>query len=312
MRILVYGAGVLGSYLAHVLVRGGNEVTILARGKRAEQLKSNGLVIRHYFQRRNTVDRVNVIRELAPDDRYDLIFVVMKYNDFPTVLPTLAENQSTNIVLVGNNADARGMQQKLQEKSSSKKNVNFGFQLSGGLREESGRIICIRGGGQMIVGSLEGGITIKPLLEQAFKNAKYKLTYHEDMDAWLMSHLVMIVALNAVSFLHHGDLNQASRDNRLLKQAIMAMDDGHRVLEKLNYTITPASQGNLARKHRRIFYYGLKFIHKLSFMKFVDGSFNEIAALLDSFRKLKEQVDVATLAWDALEKRTMAKFVARL
>ncbi|WP_419891048.1 ketopantoate reductase family protein [Paenibacillus xylanexedens] len=32
MKILVYGAGVLGSQLAHVLVRGGNDVTVLARG----------------------------------------------------------------------------------------------------------------------------------------------------------------------------------------------------------------------------------------------------------------------------------------
>jgi 2-dehydropantoate 2-reductase len=29
MRVLIYGAGVLGSYLAHALVRGGNDVTIL-------------------------------------------------------------------------------------------------------------------------------------------------------------------------------------------------------------------------------------------------------------------------------------------
>lgn len=57
MNVLVYGAGVLGSYLAHVLARGGNEVSLLARGKRAEELEKDGLVIRHYFQRKTTVDR---------------------------------------------------------------------------------------------------------------------------------------------------------------------------------------------------------------------------------------------------------------
>lgn len=110
MRILVFGAGVQGSYLAHALVRGGNDVTVLARGKRAEQLKKDGLVIRHYFQLKNTVDEVKVIHELQSDNLYDLVFVVMKYNNFPSVLPILAENQSQNIVLVGNNADAHGMQ----------------------------------------------------------------------------------------------------------------------------------------------------------------------------------------------------------
>lgn len=311
MRILVYGAGVLGSYLAHVLVRGGNEVTVLARGKRAVQLKTNGLVIRHYFQRRNTVDEVNVIQELTADDLYDLIFVVMKYNDFPSVLSILAENQSSNIVLVGNNADALGMQNEIQEKSKAKKNVIFGFQISAGIREESGRIICIRGGGQMLLGSLDGEITIKPILESAFKKVKYKLVYHEDIDAWLKSHIVTIVALNSVSYLYDGDLKKATKDKKLFKQAISAMDEGFRLLEKLNYTITPASQVKLIRKHRWITYLGLIIVHKLSFMKLIDGSFSEIAALFDSFKKLKNHINIATPHWDELEKRTMSKFVSR-
>lgn len=137
MRVLVFGAGVLGSYLAHVLVRGGNDVTMLARGKRAEQLTKDGLVLRHYFQIKNTVDTVKVISTLRSDDLYDLIFVVMKYNDFPSVLPILAENQSLNIILVGNNGDALGMQKDLQEMSNVRKNILFGFQLSAGIRERA-------------------------------------------------------------------------------------------------------------------------------------------------------------------------------
>ena len=34
MKILVYGAGVLGSYLAHTLIDAGNDVFILVRVKR--------------------------------------------------------------------------------------------------------------------------------------------------------------------------------------------------------------------------------------------------------------------------------------
>jgi 2-dehydropantoate 2-reductase len=309
MRILVLGAGVLGSYLAHALVRGGNDVTVLARGKRAEQLKKNGLVIRHYFQRKNTVDEVKVIHALQSDDLYDLVFVVMKYNDFPSVLPILAVNQSRNIVLVGNNADAHGMQNVLQEKSLVKKNVVFGFQLSGGLREESGRIICIRGGGQMVLGSLYGDIPFKPLLENAFKHVKYKLAYHEDMDAWLKSHIVLIVALNSISYLYDGDLKKASKDKKLLKQAISVMDEGFQVLEKLGYTITPANQVKFIRKHRHGVYYGLKILHNLPFMKLVEGSFGEIAALYDSFDKLKQKSNISTPNWDELEKQSTSKFI---
>ncbi|MDF2885383.1 MAG: ketopantoate reductase, partial [Clostridiaceae bacterium] len=45
MKILIYGAGVVGAYAAHELKRVGHEVTILARGKRYEELKEKGLVI---------------------------------------------------------------------------------------------------------------------------------------------------------------------------------------------------------------------------------------------------------------------------
>ncbi|WP_138751295.1 ketopantoate reductase family protein [Paenibacillus sinopodophylli] len=308
MRVLVYGMGVLGSYLAHALIRGGNDVTVLARGKRAEQLKQDGLVIRHYFQLKNTIDQVKVIHELQVDDHYDLIFVVMKYNDFSAVLPILAENQSQNIVLVGNNADAHGMLSILQEKSIVKKNVGFGFQISAGTREESGRVICIRGGGQMLLGSIDGEIPFKPLLDHVFKEAKYKLSYHEDMDAWLKSHIVPIVALNSIGFLHNGDVKKVSKDKRLLKQAISVMDEGFEILEKSGYTITPASQVNSIRKHKKAVYYALKIVHKLPFMKWVDGSFSEIAALFDSFGKLKQPLNIATPHWDELENKAISKF----
>lgn len=310
MRILVFGAGVQGSYLAHTLVRGSNDVTVLARGKRAEQLKKHGLVIRHYFQHKNTIDEVKVIHELQPDDLYDLIFVVMKYNDFSSVLPILAENQSKNIVLVGNNADAHGMQNILQEKSAMTKSVTFGFQLSGGLREESGRIICLRGGGQLLLGSLDGEITIKPLLETAFKHVKFKLAYHDDIDAWLKSHIVTIVALSSLGYLYDGDLKKVSKDKKLLKQAISVMDEGFQILEISGYTITPANQVNFIRKHRQSVYYGLKIMHKLPFMKLMNGSYSEIAALFDSFDKLKQQLNIRTPHWDELEKQAISKFIS--
>ncbi|UKS27853.1 ketopantoate reductase family protein [Paenibacillus sp. HWE-109] len=309
MKLLVYGAGVLGSYLAHVLVRGGHEVTMLARGKRAQQLQTDGLVIRHYFQRKTTVDEVNVIQTLSSEDGYDLIFVVMKYNDFPSVLPILAANQSSHIVLVGNNADAYGMLNFLNEHCVVPKHVVFGFQLSGGLREESGRIICIRGGGQMILGSLGGEIPFKPLLEQAFQHASYKLTYQNDMDAWLKSHIVPIVALNSVSYLNGGDLKKAAKDKKLLKQAISVMDEGFTVLEKSGYTIIPASPFTFIRKYRRLAYLALKLYHHLPFAKWVDGSFAEILALYDSFEPLKDQSTVATPQWDDLKKRAVARFM---
>lgn len=48
-KVLVFGAGVIGAYLAHVLTEAGNDVTILARKERSESLNRNGLVIYHHL-----------------------------------------------------------------------------------------------------------------------------------------------------------------------------------------------------------------------------------------------------------------------
>ena len=43
MKILVYGAGVIGCELAHVLKKGGNNVTLLARGAWKDTIQKHGL-----------------------------------------------------------------------------------------------------------------------------------------------------------------------------------------------------------------------------------------------------------------------------
>jgi 2-dehydropantoate 2-reductase len=50
MTILVFGAGAIGSLMAHYLCKAGNDVTVVARST-YEELSKNGLVIRHYLQK---------------------------------------------------------------------------------------------------------------------------------------------------------------------------------------------------------------------------------------------------------------------
>lgn len=62
MKILIIGAGVLGSNLAHSIKKG-NYITILARNKTYENLKNNGLIIKHKLGRK-TIDHFKVINKL--------------------------------------------------------------------------------------------------------------------------------------------------------------------------------------------------------------------------------------------------------
>ena len=94
MKILVYGAGVLGCNLARNLLRAGKDVTLLARGNWAAEIKQNGLRIKDKFSPRTSVSRIPVVTELAPDATYDVIFVVLRYTQLDSVLYTLRANRT--------------------------------------------------------------------------------------------------------------------------------------------------------------------------------------------------------------------------
>lgn len=61
MKVFVYGAGVIGSYLAHVLCLAGNDVTLLARGNWKQTLDAEGLTIRHHLQRKTALDHPRML-----------------------------------------------------------------------------------------------------------------------------------------------------------------------------------------------------------------------------------------------------------
>lgn len=77
-------------------------MTLLARGEWKERIDQKGLVIRQWAQRKTTVDRVRTIDVLAPEDFYDLVFVVLQAGQLPDVLPVLKANRSPYFVFVGN------------------------------------------------------------------------------------------------------------------------------------------------------------------------------------------------------------------
>ena len=104
MKILIIGADVLGSNLAHSL-KMGNDITILARNKTYETIKNNGLIIKHKFGKK-TVDNFKVIDKLEENDIYDCIFVVLRYSSLDNIVPIFENNQSKNIIFVGNNITA--------------------------------------------------------------------------------------------------------------------------------------------------------------------------------------------------------------
>lgn len=69
LRVLIFGAGVLGSLYGARLAEAGNDVAVLARGRRLEELRARGVVLEDVRSGARTATPVRIVSELAPDDR---------------------------------------------------------------------------------------------------------------------------------------------------------------------------------------------------------------------------------------------------
>ncbi len=310
MKILVYGAGVLGSYLAHVLHRGGNDVTLLARGKRLQELQQHGLVIRHYIQRRTTTDVVKLTERLDAQDQYDIVFVVVQRTQLDDILPHLCTNENSALfVFVGNNPTASETLRFIRGHSQKPKNVVFGFQSSGG-RRENGKIISIHIGisklaGSMTVGSLDSNPASIALLQQAFAATHYKLNENSNMDAWLKCHVAFIMPIAFACYYSAGDLRKIAWDSRFLNKVIDCMDEAYQMVEACGYPIEPKGDQDFVRRQRFKCFLMLRVlaatpIGKLACSDHAMAAQGEMKRLYDDFCVLKKQARIATPAWDEL------------
>ena len=127
MKILVYGVGVIGSYLVHVLCTAKNDVTVIARGKHKEVLESHGLEIYHHLQHKTTNDKIHVIDHIDGDMNFDAVFAVMPFHKMKAVLTPLSEVRSPIVILVGNNLEPAQMADYIEKNSVVTKEVLFGF-----------------------------------------------------------------------------------------------------------------------------------------------------------------------------------------
>ena len=238
MKVLIYGAGVIGGQLAHALCACGNDVTVIALGAWAETLRTKGLRIRHFIQRKDTVDYPRILESLD-GERYDVVFAVMQYRQMERILSDLAEVNSPIVVLTGNNLSASEMEARILESSPAAKTVLFGFGSTAGTRE-NGRLTTVHtGDGRLTIGKAHEEVpdTVKSVLRQAFSGGRLSMVYCDNMDAWLKYHAAFILPVVYLCYKTGCDLKKSNRTERKLMLA--AVRDAYHLLMTLGYPVRP-------------------------------------------------------------------------
>jgi ketopantoate reductase len=235
MRVLVFGAGPLGSLMATRLHEAGHEVALLARGQRLDELKNHGVVLEDEETGEREIAHVPVVEALGPEDHYDLVMVVMRKNQAEAILPTLAANRHVPTVLfMMNNAEGSA---RLVE-ALGRERVLLGFPLPGGSRE--GHVVKIVPVNEkqtytLPIGEVDGRVRdrTRVVAELLGSMRGYKVRIRDDMDAWLKYHAsVTILALGPAVYAAGIDMQRLARTRDLLILSLRSLKEAFRGLRR--------------------------------------------------------------------------------
>jgi 2-dehydropantoate 2-reductase len=240
MKLLFFGAGVLGSLYAARLAETGHQVSILARGRRLHEIREQDIVLEHAFSGKKSIVSVNVVEKLNPSDHYDYIIVLVRKNQVKDVLEVIGKNNSTpNILVMVNNpsgysqwADAIGNQRLM-----------VGFAGAGGTLENGVVKYALAPGffQPTTLAELNGRESTRlNEIVSIFSQAGFPTTTSSNMDAWQKTHVAWVSPLANAIYLAQKEGVPLGTSRKILGLTVDAIRESYRVLEELDVPVTPS------------------------------------------------------------------------
>ncbi|MBA3074307.1 MAG: ketopantoate reductase family protein [Anaerolineae bacterium] len=305
MKILVYGAGVLGSLYAIKLYQSGYDVTLLARGKRYEEIYDHGVILVGSLSGERTVSRVPVVRTLEPDEMYDLIIVLVRADQVSELLPVLAANRnSKSILFMVNNPN--GYAEWI--KAVGIERLLLGFAGAGGTRKDG--VVTYH----VVSPILQPTTLAEPdgtkserikQISKLFENAGFPTAICSNMEGWQKTHVAWISAVANAILAAGGDGKALSQRPDLLKLLVDAIHEGFDVLHKLSIPVTPIKLKILTAMPKGLTQFILKLWSKTQHFDTIATShtlaaYSEMKLLSEDFQAIARSASIPTPALDRL------------
>ena len=236
MRILIYGAGVIGSFYAALFAEAGYDTSIYARGKRLEFLKKNGLL----YKKKQNIKRAEttILGELPDDDIYDFVLLTVRENQLYEALTELKNNKSSTIVTMVNSLDGY----KKWEDIVGTGRILPAFPGAGGSINDDGildasltpRIIQPTTFAEIAGNKSERTKQFSKILKHAH------IPYQEvkDMYMWQLCHLAMVVPI-ADAYYEADCPERAGRDWKIMKKTAERLKRNFIFLRKQEGKLSP-------------------------------------------------------------------------
>lgn len=230
-RLLIFGAGVIGSLYALRFAQSGFDVTLLARGKRLDELKRKGL----RYNDNGMIKQLSIktVEKLADDDIYDFIFVPVRYDQAESALSAIKNNQSKTIITLTNTIGYNSWLEIVGDR------LLPGFPGAGGDIKED--ILYAQFGSKTYFGEINGQTTERVKeLALIFETAEMHYEIQKDIQAFHVSHAAL-AAVNKHFYTNEGmvDIETAISESILSKVATDIKQNLH-LVEQAGIPVIPA------------------------------------------------------------------------
>lgn len=244
LDLVIFGAGVLGSLYAALLKEAGHSVTLVARGRRYEDLMEHGIVLERFDTgERATISGVRVVDRMPDDESFDACIVLVQRTQIEEALPALAANSRIPaFVFMHNMLDGpRALIDALGEDR-----VLLGHANAGG--ERDGHVVKYMLAERMMIGELDGSRTGRvERIAHAFESAGVPVDISGDPDAWKRCHVGLVSPFANAMYMVGGCNYRLAHDTDALKLCVKGIREGLKVVRSHGFTVEP-------RRLRAIFF----------------------------------------------------------
>lgn len=261
-RVLIFGAGVIGSLFAARFIESGFDVTVLARGERLRDLQENGL--RYSAKGKIITLTVSAIEMLANDDVYDFIFVPVRYDQMKSALTVLKDNKSKNIVTLANAVFYDNWVSIIGDR------LIPGFPGAGG--DIKNGILHAKFNSKRLMGTVFGEINGQKTerlnrLIQLFEQSGLPYTVEDNIQAFHLSHAAIIAPIRNF-YTDSGIVDmKTAKSSAVLGKLAKDIKDNFAILEKKQIPVTPANTKIIAKLPNWVIVFAFRLMLLFPFTK---------------------------------------------
>jgi ketopantoate reductase len=233
MKILIYGAGIVGCTYGWQLSEAGHDLSVLVRKEKKQQIEEDGIAIHcsdfrgGQKQIKQTVFRPKVMVELSSQNDFEYIIVSTNNLHLKEVLPVLAKSAGKAHILFFQNMWKDDFDEIANYLSPEQYFFGFPFMVGGG--RDSKSIHCAISGlkySHTPLGELNGETTARlQKIAKALEDANLKPTISTQISVWLITHYAVAAGLSA-GIITAGGAKAFVRDSKILKETIQSIREG--------------------------------------------------------------------------------------